>query len=304
VGRVSATLGEVKDRADVVVFWGVDPLVTQPRHWQRYSVEPRGRFVPGGRAGRTVIVVDCEPSATSAKADLFLPLAKDAEFEVLWTLRALVAGVALDPASVERSTGMSLATAQGLAQRLLGARYGAWFHGPELGQGRGGSARVEAALGLVRDLNARTRFVILSLGAAGNTAGAEAVLTWQAGAPRSVDFGGDFPRAPLEGSAAVAQLERGAADAALIVADADLEWLPASARKHLAQIPRILIAPQATAASDAPAAEVALAAATPGIDAPGTVTRVDGVVLPLRPPLAATVPTDRQWLCALRKRLE
>lgn len=49
IGRVSATLGEVKNRADVVVFWGVDPLVTHPRHWERYSVEPHGRFVPRGR---------------------------------------------------------------------------------------------------------------------------------------------------------------------------------------------------------------------------------------------------------------
>ena len=48
-GRVSATLGEVKNRADLVIFWGVDPLTTHPRHWERYSVEPRGTV----RAGRT-----------------------------------------------------------------------------------------------------------------------------------------------------------------------------------------------------------------------------------------------------------
>ncbi len=34
VGSVSATLGEVKNRADVVVFWGDDPVVSQPRHWR------------------------------------------------------------------------------------------------------------------------------------------------------------------------------------------------------------------------------------------------------------------------------
>jgi len=31
VGRVSATLGEVKNRADVVVFWGTDPVVSRQR---------------------------------------------------------------------------------------------------------------------------------------------------------------------------------------------------------------------------------------------------------------------------------
>ena len=51
-------------------------------------------------------------------------------------------------------------------------------------------------------------------------------------------------------------------------------------------------------------ADVALAAATSGIDAGGTVTRVDGVVLPLRPPLVSPLPSDREWLRALDRRLE
>ena len=57
-GRVSATLGEVKNRADVVVFLGADPVTSHPRHWERYSVDAPGRFVQQGRAGRFVIVID------------------------------------------------------------------------------------------------------------------------------------------------------------------------------------------------------------------------------------------------------
>src|SRR6478609_11412149 len=44
VGQSTCTLGEVRNRADLVVFWGADPLVTHPRHLERYSVEPRGVF--------------------------------------------------------------------------------------------------------------------------------------------------------------------------------------------------------------------------------------------------------------------
>jgi formylmethanofuran dehydrogenase subunit B len=308
VGRVSATLGEVKNRADVVVFWGVDPLVTHPRHWERYSVEPRGRFVPRGRAGRSLIVADAGWTATAARADWFVRVAEDAQFETLWTLRALARGLALDPDRVEQTTGNSPETLRAFVDRLAGARYGAWFHGPGLGRGRGGSACVEAALALVRDLNvAGTRFVILPLGEPGNTAGAESVLTWQAGSPQGVDFSGPFPRARPDESTAAALLERGEADAALIVADEVEPWLPDAARRHLGRIPRIVIAPRATATAtataDRPAADVALAAATCGIDAPGTVMRVDGVVLPLRPPLASPVPSDRDWLRALEERI-
>lgn len=301
VGRVSATLGEVKNRADVVVFWGVDPVVTHPRHWERYSVEPRGRFVPEGRAGRTVVVLDAERTASAERADLFVKLAPDAQFEALWTLRARLKGAILDPARVERATGLDLSTLDKLLHRLKSARYGAFFFGTELGGAPGGSASVEAALTFVRDLNAHTRFVALSLGAPGNAAGAEAVLTWQSGCSGGVEFARGYPRSLGRETSAVAMLERGEADAALIVSEDAGPFLSDAARKQLALIRRIVIAPGATAMPQA--ATVALCSATPGIDAAGTVMRTDGVVLPLRPALPARFRSDRQWLEAIAESL-
>jgi formylmethanofuran dehydrogenase subunit B len=299
VGMVSATLGEVKNRADVVVFWGADPIASHPRHWERYSVEPRGRFVPGGRADRTVIVVDADRTATADRADLFVRVAPGARFETLWTLRALVRGGTPDPGRVARGTGLDLATLRDLAARLQAARYGAWF----LGDGPDRPAMFEAALTLVRDLNATTRFVLLGLGGPGNAAGARAVASWQAGHPSGVSLARGVPRALPGVTSAAAMLDRGEVDAALIVADDGdtASGLSEAARDHLATTPTVRIAPGATR-SDRPAT-VALASATPGIDAAGTVTRVDGVTLPLRPPLAASVPTDRDWLRAIDDRL-
>jgi formylmethanofuran dehydrogenase subunit B len=305
VGRVSATLGEVKNRADVVLFWGVDPLVTHPRHWERYSVEPQGRFVPG-RQGRQVIVADIEKTATAARADRFVTLRPDAEFETLWTLRALVRGAKLDSARVRQATGLELEALGDLVAQLKRATYGAWFYDARLGRGPGGAARVEAALTLVRDLNAFTRFVILGLGAPGNAAGAEAVVTWQTGFASAVSLARGSPRSLHGVTSAETQLAQGAADAALIVADTAPGGLSDAAQEHLARIPRVVIAPRATVTVTAPGqtAAVAFDAATYGIDAPGTVTRCDGVALPLRPPLIATAPTDRHWLEALEKQIQ
>jgi formylmethanofuran dehydrogenase subunit B len=297
LGRVSATLGEVKNRADVVVFWGVDPVVTHPRHLERYSADPVGRFVPQGRAGRTLIVADAGPTATAHGADVFLQVAPEAQFATLWTLRALVRGVALDPERVARATGSDLAVIANLADRLKGARYGAMFFGASLRE----PAEVEAALGLVRDLNAVTRFVILPLGEPGNATGAEAVLTWQSGFPMSVSWARGFPQS-LPGATSVdAFLARRAADAALIIGSAEETGLSEPAHAHLASIPRVVIGPRATTSGIS--AAVALASATPGIDATGTMMRVDGVVLSLRPALAPRLPTDRQWLRAIHDRL-
>ena len=58
VGIPSCTLGEVKNRADVVVFWGCNPTHAHPRHMSRYSWVPRGFFVPKGHKNRKLIVVD------------------------------------------------------------------------------------------------------------------------------------------------------------------------------------------------------------------------------------------------------
>jgi formylmethanofuran dehydrogenase subunit B len=296
-GRVSATLGEVKNRADLVVFWGVDPIVTHPRHWERYSVEPCGRFIPDGRTGRTVVVVDAQRTATAERADQFIKVERQNWFDTLWTLRALVRGIGLDAARGEQSMGLDLSQLSALVAQLQAARYGALFIGPSLAE----SASIEAALRLVTELNAKNRFVVLGLGGPGNPGGAEAAMTWQTGYPSGVHFAGGSPRSLPGVTNAGRALERGEADALLIVADGIENSVPDEKRTHLERIPAIIIGPQATESRPAPT--VALNAATYGIDAPGTVARCDGVFLPLRPPLTTSLPSDRDLLRAIEARI-
>jgi formylmethanofuran dehydrogenase subunit B len=291
VGMVSASLGEVKDRADVVVFWGVDPLVTHPRHWERYSVEPRGRFIPEGRAGRFVVVVDSKPSQTSQAADLFVELDLDRQPETIEILRALIRGVAIDPDRASRSARVPFATLDALANRLKSARYGALFFRIES----------EPLFRLVRDLNEGSRFVALELGEAGNRSGASAVLAWQAGASSAIDFGLGHPR-HLPGEATLRRrLASREVDAVLILADGPgVEW-PIPALERLSTIPSIRIAPGST--DRRLSSSVAFDVARPGVEAAGTVARVDGVMLPLRPAIASGLPTDQEILDAIGRRL-
>jgi formylmethanofuran dehydrogenase subunit B len=294
VGVVSATLGEVKARADVVVFWGVDPAVTHPRHFERYSVEPRGRFVPDGRAGRTIIVVDSRRTATAERADHFFEVTEAQQFASLWVLRALIRGSHVDSARVSPML-------RSLAELLQGARYGAMFHGPALSGGPGGQAKVEALLLLVRSLNAVARFVALPLGGPGNPTGAEAVLGWQSGYTLCADFSRGFPLQLTRESSAHVLLESGEHDVALIVSD-DPRQLSPTSRQFLERIPTILIHPNATQAPWT--ATVALNSAVPGIHHGGTVLRADGVMLPLRKVLETPRPTDREYLESLHQRLQ
>jgi formylmethanofuran dehydrogenase subunit B len=302
-GRVTATLGEVKGRADLVVFWGVDPVTTHPRHCERYSTEPVGRYVPEGRSGRTVIVIDVERTATASKADLFVELGSDRDLELCTALRLLIhEPTTSDPSELARSCGVEPSSLTRLVALLRGARYGAIFYGNR--RPAEGGARVvwDSASSLVRDLNGVTRFVLMSLGRPGNVAGAEAALAWQTGYPQSLDFGTGFP-VPVDDTVTLDEvLAAGEADALLIVADHLPEGLSSAAESHLKTIPIVVIGPErAQRAARRPT--VGLLSSTTGIEVSGTVTRSDGVVLPLRPLRPSRYPSDRNWVERILQRI-
>ena len=89
VGEVTCTLGEVRNRGDLIIFWGANPAESHPRHFTRYSLMPKGMFVPNGRKDRTCVVVDVRKTKTAKTADIFLQIQPRTDFEALWTLRAL-----------------------------------------------------------------------------------------------------------------------------------------------------------------------------------------------------------------------
>src|SRR5205085_919572 len=128
VGEVTCSLGEVKNRADFVIFWGSNPAESHPRHWGRYSTMPQGLFVPNGRKDRTVVIVDVRRSKSAPAADIFLQIKPRKDFEALWALRALVKGVRLDAAAVDE-IGIPLEQLQDLATRMKPCKSGVFSFG-------------------------------------------------------------------------------------------------------------------------------------------------------------------------------
>ena len=90
IGRASATLGEIRNRADVVVFWGVDPSSRYPRFAERYAPEPAGVHV-GGRRDRIVIAVDVGRARGPEDADHRLEVPPNREVDLLNELAACAA---------------------------------------------------------------------------------------------------------------------------------------------------------------------------------------------------------------------
>ncbi len=296
VGLVTATLGEVRERADLVIYWGVDPVRTHPRHWERF-VEPPGRFRPRGRRDRFVIAVGAEPTATSRLADAFIPLNPADQLATLRGIRAQLMDYPGDPTGSGLRLGPEADHFRILFDRIRLAHYGVLFFDATLGQGPMGQAVVEEFLRLVRDQNASSRCVALSLGMPGNPSGAETVLTWQAGMPLAVDFSPGWPR-PRVGDV-VATLA--VADAVLIVADDHTTALPVAAMERLRQLPRVVIGAEPGPFDDG--ADVVFRTAIPGLQVRGTFMRSDGLTLPLRPILETSRPTIGACLQAISTRL-
>ena len=300
VGESTATLGEIRNRADLLVFWGGNPAESHPRLFTRYTVTAKGMYVPNGRKDRTVVLVDVRRSPSAAVADIFVQVKPQRDFEVLWALRALVKGRRVDP-GIEQVTGVSLATLEDLAQRMKNCRFGALLFGMGLTMTRGRHFNSGALLALATDLNEYTHFVAKPVRGHGNVTGADNVVSWQTGFPFGVNLGRGYPRFNPGEFTSVDLLGRGEADAALIIAADPAANFPQSAIEHLRRIPVIVLDPKTTHTSKL--ARVAITTATYGINVPGTVYRMDDVAISLRPALPSPYPSDEEVLTRIKERV-
>jgi formylmethanofuran dehydrogenase subunit B len=301
VGEVTATLGEIRHRADLVIYWGGNPAESHPRHFTKYTLMPKGLFVPRGRKDRTCVVVDVRKTKAAKAADIFLQIRPRKDFEALWTLRALVKGVPLDGDLVERETGIPLSVWQNLAERMKRAKFGVLFFGMGLTMTRGKHINSEAVLALARDLNDYTRFVCKPVRGHGNVTGGDAVVSWSTGYPFGVNLSRGYPRFNPGEYTTSDVLARREADAAMIISADPMSNFSQPAREHLASIPYIALDPKETPTTRH--AAVAFTPAPYGISAPGTVYRMDDVPLPLRPAVPSEYPSDFEILCRLENRV-
>ena len=277
-GCASATLGEVRNRADVLVCWGIDPALRYARYWTRYAPEPAGLHVPDGRRSRTLISVDVGDSRGPADADLRVVLAIGEEVATLTALGALLSGAEPHLPSAEPPW----TRARELLPALLAGRYVVLVADaePNLDLPARDSGRAGALIMLAQALNGPTRCALSLLRAGGNRSGADAVATWQTGYPAAVDFSRGFPRYRPHDGTAGARLARGEVDAVVVIGSVAL--VPAELLSMMALVPCAVIGPKASASALADHA-AAIDTGVPGIHDPGTAIRMDDVSIPLRP---------------------
>lgn len=290
-GKVSATLGEIKNRADFIMYWGGNPAECHPRHFTRYTLTQKGKFTPNGRKDRTMVLVDIRETASARAADLFLQIRPGKDFELITALRAIIKGQPVDEALVAE-TGLTVETLRDLSERMKKARFGVIFFGMGLSMTRGKHMNSAAILTLATEMNAFTKFVTLPMRGHGNVTGSDMVMRWNTGYPFGVSLSRGYPRFNPGEFSTIDLLVRGDIDATLVLGADPGATMPQPAIDHLATTPTIVLDPKVTHSSRL--ARVHITTAATGVSAPGTVYRMDEVPMPLRPALKSPYPTDEE----------
>lgn len=321
VGIPTATLGQIRHRADLIVYWGCDPWSAHPRHLERYTAFTEGRFeasewksylnkvkatigqkklssvkrrslkcetepetisdnIPPetlNKEGRKLIVVDVRESMTAKVADYFIQVKPGKDYEIMQAIRAILKGQELD---VDEIGGVPVEYLEELVDALINCQFGVIFFGMGLTQSAGKFRNIEIAISLIRDLNMRTKFVIIPMRGHFNVTGANTVFTWQSGYPYAIDFSLGFPQYNPGETTVVDILLRKESDAALVIASDPVSNFPRKAAEHLVEAPLIVIDPHMNVT--AMVGDVVFPSSIVGVEKAGTAYRMDHVPLPLK----------------------
>ncbi len=283
------------------MYWGGNPAECHPRHFTKYTLMQKSKWLPRGRKDRTMVLVDIRETKSSKAADIFLQVKPGKDFELITILRAMIKDQPVNPAMVAE-TGVSQDALQDLVTRMKSAKFGCMFFGMGLSMTRGKHMNSAALLTLAAEMNAFTKFVAMPMRGHGNVTGADVIMRWQTGYPFGITFNRGYPRYNPGEFSTVDVLVRGDADAAFIIGADPGATMPQPAIDHLARIPTIVLDPHITHTSRL--ARVHFTTAPAGIAAPGTGYRMDELPLPLKPALKSPYPTDEEIVRRIREAIE
>ena len=295
---MTCTLGEVKNRADFIIYWGGNPAECHPRHFTKYALMPKGKFTPNGRKDRTMVLIDIRETPSAKAADVFLQIRPGKDFELVTVLRALIKNQRVDEAIVAE-IGLSMEQLHELVGMMKAAKFGVIFFGMGVSMTRGKHMNSAGILMLAAEMNAFTKFVCMPMRGHGNVTGADVVLRYTTGYPFGINLCRGYPRFNPGEFSTVDLLVRGDNDACLVLGADPGATMPQPAIDHLARIPTITLDPKVTHTSRL--SRVHITTAVTGISAAGTAYRMDEIPMPLRPALASPYPTDEEVVRRIRE---
>ncbi|MEX0671315.1 MAG: hypothetical protein WD060_12760 [Pirellulales bacterium] len=175
-GEVTAEWEEVRDRADLVVFWFCDPAASHPRFIERFIVLPTAAGIP-----RHTIAIGTEPVMPASPTHRHVALPITAAVDAARLIETMVIGVGGGPLCICDAAVVSGAEAVAAAIATAGCAAIVTKRGADpVGLGPWSAARLVRAIA-----HTKPAFEIPLAGgidSGANLAGAAAVSTWRYGA--------------------------------------------------------------------------------------------------------------------------
>jgi formylmethanofuran dehydrogenase subunit B len=276
IGIPHCTLGEIKNRADRVLFWGCNPAHAHPRHMSRYSIFPRGFFTGKGHKGRKVIVIDPRPTDTSNVADVYLQVEQGRDYELLDAFRVAFKGEKLP----DVVAGIPKEKIYEAAETLKSGRFAIIFFGMGVTQSLGKNHNIDAAIAVTRDLNEYTKAAIMPMRGHYNVTGSGQVWGWQFGFPFAVDLSRGFARYNPGETTSNDLLRRDEVDAVFVLGSDPGAHFPFSSVKKIYNLPSVCVDPHETPTTEVCKLHVPVAFV--GVEVNGCAYRMDNVPIETR----------------------
>jgi formylmethanofuran dehydrogenase subunit B len=285
-GWMMTTLTELRNRADLVVFCGLDVGNDHPRFYERYIWNKESMFELDPRSRELVYLgkgLNTEAGVSpGGRQPQHLKNEPERLIEVIGALRSLLAGT---PIQTRKVAGVAVRDLEKLIDRIKAARYAVFVWSPPRLAFPAADITVAGICDLVKELNQYTRCSGLALGGNEGIITAGAVCAWQSGYQLRVDFGRGYPEYDPTLNSTARLLESGDADLLVWVSNFNPDLRPPQTK-----VPTVVLAPPPAAADRS--YDIYVPVAVPGLDHAGQMVRVDNVVsLPLHQVRQSALPS-------------
>ena len=292
-GEVTAEWEELRDRADLVIFWFCDPAATHPRFIERFVAPPTAAGIP-----RHTIAIGTEPVLPASPTHRHVALPIAAAVDAARLIEALTTGIGGGPLCICDEAVVSGAKAVAAAIVTAGCVAIVTRRGADpLGLGPWSTARLVRAIA-----HTKPAFEIPLAGGiddGANLAGAAAVSTWRYGAAGAIAQaargGGAFLPAECD---AIRLIDRNEVDCVVAVGRLP-PAIEAAIARRTAALGLVRVAPADPMRTDAARPTIHLGCRSLLASRSGTLLRGDGRRVVLGPDSAADSDSMTAILAAL-----
>ena len=275
-GWMMTTMGEVKNRADMIIMIGTDGATNYPRFFERVINNKYSLFTRDNGKKNIVFIGDksgfkLDPQTRKLKPD-FINCTHEELGDVISIIHSIIVGHDIE----DNMTRIKLDPLRKLSERMSQSKYGVIVWAPSELEYSHAELTIQAISELIKYLNRKTRFAGFSL--SGNDGGISAlnVCAWQSGYPIRVGFNKGYPEYDPYKYSTRNVLKTKEVDA--------LIWISSFNSDNpvpVARIPTIVLSSKEITHHKKP--DVFIPVGTPGLDNTGQLFRTDNIVaLPLK----------------------